>query len=100
MKQKIYVEIAGVRLGIISEDGEEYVSEIAKKIDEKVKKMISSQRNCSLVEASLFCAMDSYSAAESDAKKIKNLEAQIALYQTNMTILKRENEQLRSRLLK
>lgn len=100
MKQKIYVEIAGVRLGIVSEDGGEYVNAVAKEIDEKVKKMISMQKNCSLVEASLFCAMDYYSKADADAKKVKNLEAQMSICETNLARLKKENEELRSRLAK
>ena len=29
MKEKIYVEIAGIRLGIITEEGASYVKEIA-----------------------------------------------------------------------
>ena len=98
MKEKIYVEIAGVRLGIISEDGEEYVAQIAEEINKRVKKMISMQKNCSLVEAALFCAMDCYSTAEANAKKAKNLEAQISLYQTNTERLKKENEELKDRL--
>ena len=33
MKEKIYVEIAGIRLGIVSEEGKEYVEEVAKEIE-------------------------------------------------------------------
>ena len=69
-----------------------------KEIDERIKSMIKNQRNCSLVEAALFCAMDCYSTGEGDAKRVKNLEAQIALYQANVNGLKRENEELRSKL--
>ena len=100
MKQKIYVEIAGIRLGIVSEEGEEYVSNIAKEIYSRIKAMTSSQKKCSLIEASLFCAMDCYSTAEAEAKKLKNLEAQLSMYQTNVSRLKKENEELRSRLMK
>ena len=35
-----------------------------------------------------------------DDRKIKNLEAQIALYQANVNLLKKENEELKARLNK
>lgn len=98
MKEKIYVEIAGIRLGIVSEEGRDYVEGVAKEIDSRINSMIKNQRNCSLVEAALFCAMDCYSTGEGDAKRVKNLEAQISLYQANVNRLKRENEELRSKL--
>ncbi len=99
MKEKIYVEIAGIRLGIITEEGATYVQEIAGGVENDIKAMIKSQKNCSLVEASLFSSMSYYSRAIEGEKKVKNLETQIALYQTNVNRLKKENEELRAKLL-
>jgi hypothetical protein len=98
MKQKFYVEIAGVTLGIVSEEGKEYVESVAKAVNDKISLMVRSQKNCSLVEAAIFCAMDFYSTGHSDSRKVKNLEAQIALYQANVNRLKKENEELRAKL--
>ncbi len=98
MKEKIYVEIAGIKLGIITEEGASYVEKIASTVEEQITAMIKSQRNCSLVEAALFSAMSYCSKGEEDAKKVKNLETQVALYQANMNRLKKENEELRSKL--
>ena len=98
MKQKFFVEIAGVRLGIISEEGQEYVEGVARAVNDRINQMVKSQRHCSLVEAAIFCAMDFYSTGEGDSRKVKNLEAQVALYQANVTRLKKENEELRARL--
>lgn len=98
MKEKFYVEIAGIKLGIVSEEGQEYVNYIARSVEDRIKSMTGTQRNCSLVEAAIFCAMDFYSTCESDEKKLKNLEAQIALYQVNVNRLKRENEELQAKL--
>ena len=98
MKEKFFVEIAGVRLGIVSEEGTEYVESVASAVNERINKMLRSQRNCSLVEASIFCAMDFYSTGAGDSRKLKNLEAQIALYQANVNRLKKENEELRAKL--
>ncbi|MBQ8839718.1 MAG: cell division protein ZapA [Clostridia bacterium] len=98
MKEKIYVEIAGIKLGIITEEGASYVEKIASTVEEQITAMIKSQRNCSLVEAALFSAMSYCSKGEEDAKKVKNLETQVALYQANMNRLKKENEEIRSKL--
>lgn len=98
MKEKFYVEIAGVKLGIVSEEGREYVDTVADAVNEKITKILRTQRNCSLVEASIFCAMDFYSTGSSDTRRLKNLEAQIALYQANVNRLKKENEELRAKL--
>ena len=98
MKEKIYVEIAGIRLGIITEEGGEYVRHIASIVEDDISAMIKSQRNCSLIEAALFSAMNYCSRGEEDSKKVKNLETQVALYQANVNRLKKENEKLRSKL--
>lgn len=98
MKEKFYVDIAGIKLGIVSEEGKDYVDSIAKAVNDRIYQMTRNQRNCSLVEAAIFCAMDFYSTCESDEKKLKNLEAQIALYQVNVNRLKRENEELQAKL--
>jgi len=98
VKEKIYVEIAGIRLGIVTEEGASYVESVATAIENEIKAMIKSKRNCSLVEASLFSAMNYYSRATESEKRLKNLETQVALYQANVNRLKKENEELKSKL--
>lgn len=98
MKQKISVEIAGVKLTIVTEEGEEYVKRIAEKVDADVRQMMRSQRNCSLIEAALFMAMTYSSQGGEDSMKVKNLETQIALYQANLNRMRKENEELRTQL--
>lgn len=99
MKEKIYVEINGIKLGIVTEDGAEYVEKIAEELREKIDAIIRAQRNCTLIEASLFTALNLQSKSDEDDKKIKNLETQLTLYQANVNRLRLENEDLRTRLL-
>lgn len=98
MKEKIYVEINGIKLGIVTEDGAEYVEKIAEELREKIDAIIRAQRNCTLIEASLFTALNLQSKSDEDDKKIKNLETQLTLYQANVNRLRLENEDLRTRL--
>ena len=98
MKEKIYVEIKGIKLGIVTEDGSEYVERIAKQLEEQLDGMMRAQRNCTLVEASLFTAMSLLSQSEENEKKLKNVETQLTIYQANVNRLKVENEELRTRL--
>jgi vacuolar-type H+-ATPase subunit E/Vma4 len=44
MKQKFFVEIAGVRLGIISEDGQEYVESVAKAVNDRINQMDQAEK--------------------------------------------------------
>lgn len=99
MKEKIYVEINGIKLGIVTEDGQEYVERIAEELRDKINAIIKAQRNCTLIEASLFTALNLQSKSDEDDKKIKNLETQLTLYQANVNRLRLENEDLRTRLL-
>ena len=73
MKEKIYVEINGIKLGIVTEDGQEYVERIAEELRDKINAIIKAQRNCTLIEASLFTALNLQSKSDEDDKKIKNL---------------------------
>ena len=98
MKEKIYVEINCIKLGIVTEDGGEYVEKIAQELREKLEGVIKAQRNCSLIEAALFTALNLQSKSDEDDKKIKNLETQLNLYQINVNRLRAENEDLRTRL--
>ena len=98
MKEKIYVEIAGVKLGILTEDGADYVNQIASRVNDDIKSLMKSQRNCSLIEAALFCSMNYCSQGGEDSMKVKNLETQVALYQANLNRMRKENEELRSKL--
>ena len=98
MKQKISVEIGGVKLNIVTEDGEEYIKQIAKRVDDDISNMRKAQRNCSLIEAALFMAMTYASQGGEDSMKVRNLETQIALYQANLNRMRKENEELRTQL--
>ena len=98
MKEKIYVEINGIKLAIVTEDGANYVEAVADSVREQMNSMLAAQKNCTLIEAALFTAMSLQSKCVEDEKMIKNLETQIDLYQASVNRLRIENEDLRARL--
>ena len=98
MKEKICVEIAGIKLNILSEDGRTYVEDVAKTVDEEIKDILKNKKGCSLIEAALFMAMTYSSQGGEDSMKVRNLETQIALYQANLNRMRKENEELRTQL--
>ena len=71
---------------------------IWEKMQAQLDKMMSAQRKCTLIEAALFTAMSLQSKCHEDDKKIKNLDAQLAIYQAQVNRLRVENEELRTRL--
>lgn len=98
MKEKIYVEINGIKLGIVTEDGEAYVQNIVRSVQEQINQMTGAQKGCTLIEAALFTALNLQSKCEENDKRIKNLETQVSLYQSNVNRLRIENEELKEKL--
>lgn len=60
MKQKYTVTIAGTELTVISENSEEYVKELAKKLDKEIEATIVGNNKCTKLEAAIVCALDHY----------------------------------------
>lgn len=98
MKEKINIEINGIKIGIVTEDGREYVEKIASELEKTLKDIMQGQKNCTFLEAMLFTGMNLQSKCDEGEKRIKNLETQLAIYQANVNRLKIENEELKTKL--
>ena len=94
MKERYNVEIAGVSLTLISDEPEDFVNSTVEKIDERVNDMIVRNKRCSKLDAALLCALDYCGEYQKAERRIRNLEAQISLYDAN---LKRLREELASK---
>ena len=57
-KQRYIVEISGTELSLVSDEQEEYVLQLAKKIDQRIHSLVMSSKRCNKVEAALVCALD------------------------------------------
>ena len=90
MKERYNVEISDVHLTIVSDEPEEFVNATVEKISDRVNELIVRNKRCSKLDAALLCALDycgEYAKAE---RRIRNLEAQISLYDANLKRLREE----------
>ena len=96
MKERYNIEIADIQLTILSDEPEDYVASTVAQLDALIRDMTVKNKRCSKLDAAILCALDFYSEKTKAEKKIKNLEAQISLYEANIRRLKEEAEQLRA----
>lgn len=98
MKERFQVEIADVPLSILSDEKEEYVTELVTRLDGEIRDMTVRNKRCSKMDAALLIALDYCSEKQKADKRIRNLEAQISLYDANLRRLREENAALQARL--
>ena len=96
MKERYNIEIADIQLTILSDEPKDFVASTVAHLDTTIRDMTVKNKRCSKLDAAILCALDSYSEKIKADKKIKNLEAQISLYEANIRRLKEEAEQLRA----
>ena len=96
MKQRYNIKITDIQLTILSDEPEEFVHAIVAQLDERVGELSMKNKRCSRLDAALLCALDSMSEKTKADKKIKNLEAQISLYEATNKRLREELEALRN----
>ena len=93
MKERYNIEISDIQLSVVSDEPEDFVHSIVEKINERVNDLIVRNNRCSKLDAALLCALDYCGECTKAEKRIRNLEAQISLYDAN---LKRMREELAS----
>lgn len=82
MKKKYNVQIADIHLSILSDEPEELVADIVSQLNDRICTMTQQNRRCSKLDAALLYAMELLGEQQNYEKKIKNLEAQILLYES------------------
>ncbi len=98
-KKKYDVSIADVEMSIISDEREEFVMKLVEKLDAEVRDILTHSKRSTKVDAALLVALDYSSGKAKAEKRVRNLEAQIALYDANLRRMREENIKLRSALL-
>lgn len=95
MKERYSIKIADIQMSILSDEPEEFVRAVVAQLDARVSELTVQNKRCSKLDASLLCALDSLSEQMKAEKKIRNLEAQISLYEANIKRLREELESAR-----
>ena len=97
VKRKVYLNIAGISMSLITDEPDDYVKSIEKKLDEHMTELLRnvklSQFDAAMLSALEFCG-DKLTAE----KKLRNLEAQVSLYEVNLRRLKKEVATLKAQL--
>lgn len=91
MDKKSYkIDIADVNLAIRSDEKEETIKKIVSDLDTQIRDLCVNNKQCSKLDAAVLCCLD-YSCENIKAeKRIRNLEAQISLYDANLKRLHAE----------
>ena len=95
MKDRITVTIADAPLVILSDEPEDFVVEVAKILDERIRTMTLKSRRSSNYDAAVLCALEYCSEKLRLEEKIKNLEHQISLYEVNDTRFREDISKLK-----
>ncbi len=84
MKQKYNLEIAGIQLSILSDESEDFVKELVANLDTQITDLTVHNKRCAKIDAAILIALDAMGEKIKLEKKLKNLEAQVALYEANL----------------
>ena len=83
-KKKYDVTIAGVEMSILSDEREDFVQKLVSRLDTQITDITIQNKRCSKLDAAILVALDLSSEKAKAEKRVRNLEAQIALYDANL----------------
>ena len=98
MKQKYTITIADMELNILSDAAADDVHAIASTLDRRMKDTLTRSPRCSKSEAALLCALDYCSERIKSQRRLKALEAKLAMTEATLEEVLAENEELKARL--
>ena len=96
--EKYDIEIAGIAMTVKTDENEDFVNYVVGELDKRISDMTKRNLRCTTTEAALLCALEYNCERARLEKKVKNLEAQVALYSANVNRLKTENADLKEKL--
>ena len=98
MRQKYTITLADMQMNVISDESPEAVEALVGLVDRKMREICNASKRCSKSEAALLCALDYCAERIKTQRKLKALEAKLAMTENTLEELIAENEELRNRL--
>lgn len=95
-KREISVEVAGITMSLITDESEEFVNSVIKRVSGDMSALMNKGAKRSALEAAVMCAIDYCADKMTAEKKVRNLEAQVSLYEASTKRLKEEIAELKS----
>ena len=98
-KKKYSVKIADIDMKIISDEREDVVMRLVTQLDDQIAAITKQSRNYSKIDAAILVALEHSAERAKAEKRVRNLEAQIALYDANLRRMREENIKLKNSIL-
>ena len=97
-KKKYTLEIAGMPMTIVTDEPASFVESIITRINERIAEMTAGSYRISTLDAALLCSIDYLGDKLKAEKRIRNLEAQVSLYEDNIKRLREELDEAKAQL--
>lgn len=97
-KRKINVDIAGISMTLVTDETDSFVDSVVKRMNESMNALLSHNVNRSRLDAAMLCAIGFCGDKLTADKRVRNLEAQISLYDVNLRKLRDEVASLKEQL--
>ena len=97
-KRRVELNIAGITMSLVTDEPDTFVENVAHRLDESMTELLSHSMKRSQLEAAMLCALDFCGDKLNSEKRVRNLEAQISLYDVNLKRLRDEIADLKRRL--
>lgn len=89
-KQKFTVEVSGIRMTVVTDEGQEEVMSVAEAVDARISEVMLSARYISRLEAALFVCLDACAEKRRMQKKLNEVSSQNALLAARVNQLQME----------
>ena len=96
MKQRYTITIADIEMNVTSEESPEAVEALVGLVDRRMREICGASNRCSKTEAALLCALDYCSERIKSQRKLKALEAKLAMTEATLEEVFAENEALKN----